>query len=84
LKIKTNPEGSIEWYKAPLVVKEFIQREGINYNETFSPVCRYQTIRVMVSIAAAQKMNIIQFDISTAFLNSELKEAVFMAKPEGY
>ena len=83
-KLKTNPTGEIERFKARLVVKGYNQVEGIDYEETFAPVCRYETIRILLSIVAAKGLEILQFDIATAFLNSKLEEETYMEQPEGY
>jgi hypothetical protein len=82
-KLKTSPNGEIEKFK-PRLVKAYNQVEGIDYEETFAPVCRYETIKMMLSIAADKGLEIMQFDITTAFLNSKLEEEVFMEQPEGY
>ena len=83
-KVKTDPDGNLEKYKARLVVKGYNQVEGLDYEETFAPVCRYETIRIMLSMAVQEKWDIKQFDIGTAFLNSPLTEETYMEQPEGY
>ena len=83
-KIKTNADGSIDKYKARLVIKGFSQKKGIDYNQTFSPVARTATIRTLLSVAAKKRMKIAQIDVSTAFLYGELREQIFMKQPEGY
>lgn len=83
-RVKTNPNGSIDKYKARLVVKGFNQRYGVDYSETFSPVAKLSTIRSMLSVASAEKMHLTQFDVSTAFLYGELEEVIYMQQPEGY
>lgn len=83
-KVKTNPDGSIDKFKARLVIKGFRQREGIDYNETFSPVAKLGTIRAILSIAASQNLHLSQFDVSTAFLYGHLEESIFMKQPEGF
>lgn len=83
-KIKRKPDGSVERYKARLVVRGFTQQFGVNYSETFSPVVRYSSIRAILAIAAARNMKLFQFDVKTAFLYGDLKEDVYMFQPEGY
>jgi len=84
LKSKVNPDGSLARRKARLVARGFSQTHGVDYFETFSPVVRYESVRCILSLAAAKKMDIVQFDVKTAFLNGDLKEEVFMSQPEGY
>lgn len=83
-KIKTNSDGSIEKFKARLVIKGFNQKRGIDFSQTFSPVARLSTIRSVLSIAANEKMYLKQFDITTAFLYGQLEENIYMNQPEGY
>lgn len=83
-RLKTHPDGSIDKYKARLVVKGFSQRQGIDYCETYSPVAKLGTIRTVLSIAAEERMHLTQFDVSTAFLYGSLDEAIFMKQPDGF
>ena len=76
--------GGLRSTKARLVVKRYKQKYGIDYQETFSSVCRYESIRLLLRIAAAEQMEMIQFDVITAFLYGELKETVYMDLLEGY
>ena len=83
-KIKQNPDGSVDRFKARLVIKGCSQRRGLDYGQTFSPVVRASSIRAVISIAASQKMVLTQFDVSTAFLYGELEEEIYMEQPEGF
>ena len=84
-RIKRNADGMITRYKARLVVKGYEQREGIDYDETYAPVAKFTTLRLLLTIAAIDDMDIDQMDFVTAFLNGELpeEEAVYMRIPEG-
>ncbi|CAB0019509.1 unnamed protein product, partial [Nesidiocoris tenuis] len=83
-RVKTNPDGSVDRYKARLVIKGFSQKKGIDYEETFSPVAKTGTIRCLLSVAANEDMVLGQFDVSTAFLYGDLEEEIFMVQPEGF
>lgn len=83
-RIKRNPDGTIDKYKARLVVKGFRQRKGIDYEQTFSPVARMATIRALLSVSAKENLYLTQFDVSTAFLNGKLQEEIYMNQPDGY
>lgn len=76
-------DGTIERYKARLVARGFSQTQGIDYFETFSPVVRYESVRAVLAVAAKHNMELMQFDIKTAFLNSQLNEDIYMQQPEG-
>jgi len=82
-KIKRKADGSIDKYKARLVAQGFSQRPGIDYNETYSPVCRLETLRLVLTVAIILGLQIHQIDIVTAFLCAELMELLFMMIPLG-
>ena len=83
-KTKRNADGKIERYKARLVAQGFTQKFGIDYDETFSPVIRFESVRTIIAIAASLGLNLHQMDIKTAFLNGELKEEIYMRQPPGF
>ncbi|KAL2607649.1 hypothetical protein R1flu_026222 [Riccia fluitans] len=82
-KVKTKPDGSVSRYKARLVAQGYSQIHGVDYTDTFSPVVRLQSIRVLFAVAVQYKMHIHQMDVKTAFLNGFLEEEVYMRLPEG-
>ncbi len=82
-KVKEGPDGSIDRYKARLVAQGFSQTAGVDFKETFAPVAKFTSIRVVLALAAAMQMTVHQMDVRTAFLNGELDEEIYMKQPEG-
>lgn len=82
-KIKNSSQDASPRYKARLCAKEYTQKAGIDYEEVFAPVVRYESIRTLLATAAEYDLEIAQFDVRTAFLHGDLHEEIFMAVPEG-
>ena len=83
-KLKKNADGSVERYKARLVAQGFTQKFGIDYDETFCPVVRFESVRTVIALAVQNGLKLHQMDVATAFLNGELKEEVYMKQPDGF
>ncbi len=83
-KLKTNEDGTTSRYKARLVAQGFSQQKGSDYDETFSPVARMESVRMIISLAVRCGLKLHQFDVTTTFLNGKLEELVYMKQPEGY
>lgn len=82
-KIKDSSNVNKIRYKARLCAQGFSQQAGIDYDEIFSPVVRYESIRLLLAISVKENLKSIQFDVSTAYLNSNLKETTYMRVPDG-
>ncbi|GBM62247.1 Retrovirus-related Pol polyprotein from transposon TNT 1-94 [Araneus ventricosus] len=83
-KIKKTPDCEIQRCRAKLMAKGFSHRPGTDYNETFNPVVRWDTIRTFLSIAASEGLKLSQFDVKCAFLYGGLNEEIYMKQPQGY
>lgn len=83
-KLKRTADGSISRYKVRLFAKGFHQNPGIDFTETFSPVVKPQTIRVVLAIVVSNGWPMRQLDVNNVFLNGDLQETVYMTQPEGF
>ena len=83
-KTKRSANGTVERHKARLVAQGYSQQYGQDYDETFSPVVRFESLRTVIALAVQNGLKLHQMDVTTAFLNGKLKEEVYMKQPEGY
>lgn len=83
-KLKRTAHGEIDKYKARLVARGFTQKKGFDYEETYSPVIKLTTLRILLSVANHSSMHVHQMDVKSAFLNGELHEEIYMHRPEGF
>ncbi|GKC04958.1 retrovirus-related pol polyprotein from transposon TNT 1-94, partial [Tanacetum coccineum] len=83
-KVKLDEYGDVLKNKSWLVAKGYLQEEGINFEESFTPVAQIEAIRIFIANAASKNMIIYQMDVKTAFLNGDLKEEVYVSQPKGF
>lgn len=83
-RVKLTTDGAVDKFKARLVARGFTQEAGIDFTETYSLVARFDTIRVVLSVAASEKLSLAHFDVKTAFLYGDLDEVIYMKQPTGY
>ena len=83
-RLKSEENSSQPRYKARLVVKGFAQKQGIDFDEIFSPVVKMSSIRVVLGMAATMDLEVEQLDVKTTFLHGDLEEEIYMEQPEGF
>ena len=83
-KRKRGPDGRVETFEASLVAKGYTQKEGIDYEETFSPVAMLKSVWILLSIAAHLDYEFWQMDVKTAFINGHLDEDIYMMQSDGF
>lgn len=83
-KTKRDVNGSVLRHKARLVIQGFLQRKGIDYEETFSPVIRYNSIRFLLALSAKFDLDLSQMDAVTAFIQGDVSEEIYMVQPKQY
>ena len=83
-KKKTEADGKVERFKAPLVAQGFTQKYGDDYDETFHPVVRFESQRAVLVLAVSKGLKLHQVDVTTAFLNGSFEEEVYIKQPKGF
>ena len=83
-KTKRDSNGNIERFKARLVAKGYTQKDGIDYKETFSPVSKKDSLRIIMALVAQYDLELHQMDVKTTFLNEDIEEEIYMDQPEGF
>ena len=83
-KNKLNENGDVIRNKARLFCKVYAQQEGIDFEETFSPIARLEAIRMFLDFSSFQQIKVYQMDVKYAFLNGDLEEEVYIEQPKGF
>lgn len=83
-RLKTDANGNTVKHKARLVARGFTQQHGVDYLETFAPVSRHETIRLLLAVAAQRKWKLFQLDVKSAFLDGKLEEEIYAEQPMGF
>ena len=83
-KIKRDDSGKIKRFKSRLVARGFNQKFGVNYFETYAPVVRSSTVRLLMALAVEKEYIVQQVDVRNACINSDLSEPIYMSQPKGF
>ena len=83
-RIKRGPDGTVQKYKARVVAQGYTQIEGVDYDETFAPVAKLASLRMILALAAEHDLELQQMDVKSVYLNGELREEIFMEAPPGF
>ena len=83
-KVKTGADGSVQRYKARLVAQGFTQQYGTDFDETFCPVVRQESLQLLMALSVRYGLSIHQVYVTTAFLNGMLEDEVYMQQPKGF
>ena len=83
-KRKYDAEGQMEQYKSQLVAEGFFQKQGVDYDEIFCLIVRFESVRTIIALPAKHDLKLHRLEITTAFLNGQFKEAIYMKQPEGF
>ena len=84
IRKKLKPDGSIDKFKAKLIARVFKQKANLDFLDTFSPVTRIISIRLLIAIAAIFDLKIHQMNVKTAFLNGDLEKEIYIDQSEGF
>lgn len=82
--LKRDAQGKVQRYKARMVARGFSQKEGIDYDEVFAPVVRFNTVRAILALAAQYDLEVDQLDVKTAYLNGYIDKEIYMKQPAGF
>jgi hypothetical protein len=83
-KLKKDEVGAVIKHKACLVARGFVQQEGVNFDDAFAPVARMESVRLVLTLAAQEGWRVHHMDVKSAFLNTDLKEEVYVHQPPGF